>query len=790
MKKYIVFLTLFVPFFLHAQLVVKGKLIDLSGRPLEAASITLTKNENKISTALVIMGEFKLAFPEPGTYRVSATLTGYVPLSITLELPKDSIILTMSPDNKQLQDVVVSFHKPLVERKIDRLVFNVENSIVASGGSVWEALAKTPGIQIGGDNGLTANRKKVQVYLDGRALKLSGDDLSAYLQGMPSDLIAQVEVFSNPPAKFEAEGASVINIITKKSKKQGFNVTLNSGFIQGMYSSYNGNGNFNFRKDKLNIYGNYGLTKRHNFQDNDNNIDFGGSFWSSPNRNVSQSTNHSYRLGADYQLTNNQILGILITGSNRLGEGRANSITSVTARDMSPDSTLVTDNSSMSNGDQYAYNFNYNLKLDSGETNLNVDFDYTPYKSRIDGSTDNISFLPNGKQTINQFHIYTPSLQKIDIFSGKADIAYRLFSKWEASSGLKYSGTQSYSDFDYFNRKGTSLEAVAANSNHFIYREKTSAAYTSVSGSLGKWTLQAGLRGEYTRASGYSLTLDSLNTRSYFKLFPTLFVQYADNDDNQFQLNYAYRIERPEYNRLNPAKHFSSPNNIYVGNPALQPSFTHSVELNYTFKQKYGLTGYYTNTRDVFSNINIQDNANNIYYGTHANLGLSVSTGIRLNASIRAANWWDMDFVAEGYRQQEKSAYLSGSYNYHIYSYSTSLKQSFTIDKKAAIKAEISGSLTGPGIQGIYRINHNSQVDAGLKTNILKGKGTFKIAANDIFNNNYYFIRIDYLDQHSSSLHHVESRNLSFSLSYRFGKDVAASRKRSTASEEEKKRAQ
>jgi hypothetical protein len=256
------------------------------------------------------------------------------------------------------------------------------------------------------------------------------------------------------------------------------------------------------------------------------------------------------------------------------------------------------------------------------------------------------------------------------------------------------------------------------------------------------------------------------------------------------QFNYAYRIERPEYNRLNPAKRFSSPYNVYVGNPALQPAFVQNLELSYTYKQQYNVTAYYSATHDVFTNINIQDNATKIYYGTQANLGLSVNTGLRLSASFRPANWWDLNVLGEAYYQQEKSAYLSSSFDFRLYTYDATLKQSFTIDNKASLKAEISATYNGPGIQGIYRADHNSEIDAGIKTNVLKGMGTLRLAVNDIFNTNNNYIRINYLDQHSGFFHHPESRTVGLSFSYRFGKNVAASRSRSTASEEERKRAQ
>ena len=790
MKNIILFLILLIPSFVQAQSRLTGQVKDNAGHPLDAATITMQRDGKEIASSIADLGKFTLNYNEAGTYVILANLVGYEPSKLTVKLPGDSVVLLMKADSKSLQEVTVTFKRPIIERKVDRITFNVENSILASGGSAWEALAKAPGLHVNGSNELTANRKGVQVYMDGKPLSLSGDELAAYLQGLPSDLVSQIEVFANPPARFEAEGASVVNIITKKAKHQGFNATLNTGLTQGVYTGYTASTTFNYRKDKLNIYGSYGFNHRHTFQDHDVSVDFGDSFWNSPNRSISQSDSHNYRIGADYQLTPNQVFGLLVTGSNRRGNSGGQTLTQVTNRQMALDSTLKTDNYALSSNNQYAYNLNYNLKLDSGKRSLNIDVDYSPYQSGSTAYAGNQSFLPDGQQTPSRFHIYTPSEQHIDIYSGKADYTYRLFGKWDLSSGIKYSRTQSRNDFDYYDREGSSNTAVPENSNHFIYTERTAAAYTSISGALGKWTFQGGLRGEYTRTRGNSITLNSVNSRKYFKLFPTAFIQYKMDDDNEFRLNYAYRIERPEYNRLNPAKRFSSPYNVYVGNPALQPAFVHNTEFSYTYKKDYSFSAYYNVREDLITNINVQDNETKIYYGTHANLGSSISTGINVSAAFHPHSWWDINVIAEGYRQQEKSAFLTSSYNFHLISYYASLKQSFTIDSKMALKAEVNATLNGPGIQGIYRVDHSSVVDAGIKTNVLHGLGTLRLAVNDIFNTNNNHIRIDYLDQKSSFFHRVESRNVGLSFSYRFGKNVAAYRSRSTASEEERKRAQ
>jgi outer membrane receptor protein involved in Fe transport len=790
MKKLIILMLLLTPLFSIAQTSIKGKVIDVQGYPLDAVTITLTQQGKNISTALTEHGHFTVTGVSPGNYILAASLIGYQSLSRGLVLPKDTLILVLRPEAEQLMEVVVTASKPVIQRKIDRITFNVENSIIASGGTAWDALSKAPGVQINSSNAVSANRKNVQVYLDGKPLNLSGDDLAGYLQGMPSNTVSQIEVFSNPPARFEAAGASVINIITKKTSNEGFNATLNSALTQGLYSSHSSSATFNYRKDKINVYGNYGYGRRHRYLDREYYVDYGSSYWESSNRIVSNYGSHNYRLGVDYQLTPNQVLGFLVTGNNRDGGSEGNTPTKIISNNKTVlDSTLQTVANSQTRTNQYAFNLNYNLKLDSGKHILNIDVDYSPYRNQDNPYVDNQAFLPDGTMTPNQYQIYTPTLQNIDIYSAKADYNYTIGKIWQVTSGLKYTRIQSINNFDFYNNLDE-LILVPANGNDFDYTENIAAIYTSASGSIGQLNLQGGLRLEQTQTKGYSQTLNTTNKRSYLKLFPTLFLQYKLDDNNELQLNYGHRIERPDFGLLNPARRYTSPYNYYTGNPALQPAYIQNVELGYTYKKQYNVTAYYTEIHDVITNVNQQDNNSKMYYGTQANLGLAAMTGVRFSAPIHVADWWEANAIFDTYVQHEKSEYLDRAYNYHKWSYAATLNQSFTIKKNAGLKGEILAVFNGPNIQNVYQGKHNSEVDAALKTNVLGGAGTIRLGVNDIFNTNSYDISIRYYEQNSGFFHHNESRNFTLGFAYRLGSNVAAQRSRSTASEEERKRAQ
>jgi outer membrane receptor protein involved in Fe transport len=795
MKKSLITLVLLLPIAVYAQQQSKGTVKDVNGQPLDAVTITLNQLTHNIAYALADSGRFTLNYKTGGNYTLTATLVGYKTVVREIQLPQDSLIISMQPDSKQLGVVVISAAKPIIERSIDRVTFNVENSIVASGGTAWEALGKAPGVMASANGTLSANKKSVHIYMDGKPLNLSGDDLVNYLQGLPSDLVSKIEVFANPPANFDAEGGAVINIVTKKAKGQGFNMTLNGGYTQGIYSNYTASTSFNYRKDKLNIYGSYGYSDRQTGRNQDDYVTYATpgntSYWNSPGYDVFHSKSNNYRLGADYQLTGNQVLGVLITGFNSNIDITTKTPTTVTNNNKTTlDSTLLTNGQTNTHSNKIDYNLNYNIKLDTSGESFNVDVDYSPFRATPHQYVSNFTYLPDGSLASSPYQVYTPTLQNINIYSGKIDYNYKLGKIWTLSSGLKYSSIQSKNNFDFYNIAGPQPELITANSDHFDYTENTAAAYTSITGSFGRWTFEGGLRGEFTHTRGFSETLDSLNKKQYFKLFPTLYTVYKLDDENQLQATYSYRVDRPGYALLNPAKHYATPYSYIQGNPDLQPAFIQDIEFGYTFKQEYNITAYYTATHGRFSNITVQDNAHDLFYDTFQNLGLSSNIGLNISAPVHLADWWEMTNLVSAYVEHEASQYLQGSYNYHKFSYDGSTTQSFTINKKMGLKAEITARYSAPEIQGIFKQEQNSEVDAGIKATVLHGQGTIKLAANDLFYGNTYHLKVNYLNQNNGFIQTNDSRNGTLSFSYRFGNNVKAARKRATADEEESKRAQ
>lgn len=793
MKTILYSILFLLPFQLLAQQKLSGSITDEHGKVLDAATVTLSQNEQVISSQLADFGKFTLSNLNQGTYQLSVSLIGYQPLKLTFIWPKDSLSLVLQSDSKQLNEVVVTFKKPTIERKPDRVVFNVENSIMASGGTAWDALGKSPGVQTSNEGAIKANNKGAVVYMDGKPIRLSGDDLTAYLQSIPSDQLSKIEVMPNPSSKYEAQGGAVINIVSKKIKADGFNASLSGAYTRGQLNRYTGSGMFNYRKDKLNVFGTYGYSDRDIRRDlavfNIFETPTSYAYWDMKRISLVGNKVNNYTAGADYNLTEKQVLGVLVTGNNAKSNGETNGRTNIFNNySKVADSTLQTRSLNQGSINQYSFNVNYKVQLDANGRGLNVDLDYVPYRKNNTQDLYNLSYLPDGSLSSAPYQISSPAAQQIDIWSGKIDYNYQLGKIWTLESGLKYTSILSENRFDFFNTASGVPELDLSRSDQFHYTENTAAAYTSIDGTIGKWSFKGGLRAEYTKTKGTSISLDSINTNNYLRIFPTVYISYKAAENNEFGLTYAKRIERPDYRQLNPAKSYSSPYNYQNGNPFLRPAIFNNYQLSYTLNKVYTLALGYLQIDDLSSNVTVQDNQNQRFYDTQLNIGRIKQYGIDLSSVHHPASWWEINTTASGYYTTQKSDQPGNTYNYQQFSYHLRTDQAFTLHAASGWKAELSAWYNSREQQGSLDLARTHDLSAGLSKPVFKKQGTIKFSAADILYGNPYRIRINNEGNNTGIYQKNDTRTFTVSFTYKLGKSVTASRKRTTASEEERKR--
>lgn len=318
----------------HAQNTLAGKVngsVYSAQKAVESASISLLRAKDSSVAKLSVSdknGVFEMENVRAGKYLVSVQALGYTryysnSFEISAEKPQYSLnTVELKQAAGNLTAVTVVSQKPLVEQKIDRTVVNVEASVTNTGSTALEVLEKSPGISVDKDGNISLKGKTgVQVFVDGRPTYLSGQDLANMLRNMQSAQMDQIEIMTNPPAKYDAAGNSgVINIKTKKNKQVGYNGSITAGYGQGVYGRTNASANMNYRTGKVNLFGNVSYAYRERFNDLFIQRKFMDaskvvkSHFSQENNLFSRDEPLNLKLGMDYFVSKKTTVGIVLNG--------------------------------------------------------------------------------------------------------------------------------------------------------------------------------------------------------------------------------------------------------------------------------------------------------------------------------------------------------------------------------------------------------------------------------------------------------------------------------------------
>lgn len=770
--------------------------LTLSGQvnsniPLDGATVSLYRTADSVSVQTVITdakGAFSLAHLKPGTYRVVVTMIGHsvykgdsFQLNANIVLP----VIRLYQTELALQEVRINSQKALIEKKIDRTVINVDAMISSAGSTVYEVLEKSPGIRIDQSGGVSLKGKGAVIFIDDKPANLSGADLESYLKSLPSSTVDQIELMTNPPAKYDAAGnGGIVNIRTKKSKLTGFNGGVNLSYVQGKYARTNNSFNFNYRYNKVNLFGNVGYAVINNYSDLDINRHFeniNGEVVSNFLQNsFFRTTGQSYtsKAGMDYYLSEKTTFGIGLTGLYRPSKQKMFVKSIFTNAQNLTDSTVLADNREQNEFKNIGVNLNYRHLYDKKGRELTADIDYVNYKTQNDQSFDNNSYPKNGLPANN--YLLTGSLPAgINIYSAKIDYSHPLKSGVKLETGLKTSYTQTDNIADYFYTVSQLTKPDYNKTNHFLYKEHINAAYVNANKDFNKLTVQAGLRLENTVSNGHQLgnaqKTDSTFKRNYTGLFPTLFLQYKLDTagTNLLSMNYGRRIERPYYQDLNP---FLSPIDkftYYTGNPFLKPSYTNSIELSHTYKGKFTTSLSYGKSLDqVNETIEI---VNGIYYSRPGNIGIATVKSLSFDGSFDLASWFNFHFYGELTNIHTVSAFYTGQLDTKgTFVYLKPILQ-FKAGKDWTIQLDGYYQSKVTNVQFVAGERNRMNVAIAKK---LSASTTVKLVINDVFHsfvnsgiiNNLTLTRADYHNV-------IDSRSGVLSLSYRFGKAISNLRK-------------
>ncbi|MFZ1452407.1 MAG: TonB-dependent receptor, partial [Ferruginibacter sp.] len=628
---------------------------------IDAASVSLLKAKDSALVKVAVTdkdGNFSFENLKEGDYLVLATSIGHTKTySSTIRITAASLaantgVLQLVPAEKAMKEVLVTSKKPLIERKLDRTIVNVDASITSAGSTALEVLEKSPGISVDKDGNISLKGKAgVIVYLDGRPSYLSGPDLANMLRNMTSSQLEQIEIMTNPPAKYDAAGnAGVINIKTKKNKMFGYNGSITSGYTQGRYARFNEAVSFNYRNKKVNFFSNFNYNRNHrgqelyivrNFRDAaTKNIK---SIFDQQTTMINQSHNYSAKAGIDYTVSKNTTIGFVLNGFYNPSLWQSSTKTSI----YDPNNILTDVTKAYTENEEkwknFSSNLNFRTKLDTAGQELTADLDFIQYKATSVQPLTSIYFDNAGNQ-LKAPEVLTGTLPtNIKIYSGKVDYTLPLKKDAKFEAGIKASFVKNDNNARYDSLKTGYSVLDSARSNHFIYDENINAAYVNYSRPLGKkWTAQLGLRVENTNSNGISkgYTFNTAQSkfeytetkfkRSYTQLFPTVYLQYTANETNQFVINYGRRIERPDYQDMNPFVHFLDRYTFEQGNPNLSAQFAHNIELSHTYKGFLTSTVNYTKTTDIIQMVLEQNDVTNETFIKKANIASSEQVGLAI----------------------------------------------------------------------------------------------------------------------------------------------------------------
>ncbi len=729
---------------------ITGKIIDEKGNPMESVTIYLRRSIDSSLVKVSISDKqglyqfLKVPFDE---YIFEATAVNHKKIFVpafdysALQPLKIVETFTMIFEAKNLEGVIVTVKKPLIEQKIDRVVLNVEAAITNMGATALEILEKSPGVSVNKDGKISVNGKPdVIVMIDGKPSYLSPTELASMLATMNANQMSQIEIISNPSAKFDAAGnAGIINIKTKKNTAQGLNGSVTLSYGQGVFPKTNNSMNLNYRTAKFNTFLNYGYNLNQGFMDFDiqrNFVDADGQIISTLNQLSSRknlSLNNNLKWGIDYFINSKTTLGIAFSGfvaPQRQEAFTESQMLNENGEIKSIEETVKEADNQWKNG---TFNVSWRTILDDSGKEMTVNADYLHYDFSGNQDLTGFSFDPS-HNLIAQNRLMNTVPLAIDIYSGSFDYVHPLKNGAKLEAGLKSSLVKTNNISVFYTYENNSWVLDQKRSDRFRYDENINAAYVNLNKKFGKFYLQAGLRVEYTHYNGlqseYTIKQDSSFSRNYTNLFPTALLSYTINPDHRLSVSIGRRIDRPVYQNLNPFVSFIDKYTYSTGNPYLQPQYSNTIQFSHTFRNLLTTTVNYSVIHDMINET--LSHIDSVIVRSVGNIGTRKNAGITVSTNIPLTKWYSANLFTNLYGN-----WYNGEINGDLFN-ASQLTVSFNLNNQFSFShgwnAELSGNYTSQSRdEGQSIVLPIGQVSAGISRQILKNKATLKMSIRDIF---------------------------------------------------------
>ncbi len=661
---------------------------------------------------------------------------------------------TQKDSLKEIEQVNILVKKKLLERKADRLIFNVDASIASQGMDAGETLANVPMLKVGENMGTISitGKSSVNVMINGKMLNLSGTALLNYLKSIRSENISKIEVITTPPSKYEAQGNSgLINIILKKNPNLGFSGNISTGLTQRTYFNGTTNGTFNYQTEKLS------LSLKTSYIDgakrsNERYIILGKS------QNYSESTRKDMwqdltpSINASYKINKNSEAGVeYIFGHEKSGMDIFN-----TTRNISSDLTeknLLTNTFHREKSPTHTLSAYYDLKLDSLGKKLSFAGNFYKNNNDTEVNFSTLTLPENTGQDVKTLSKITPQ-----IFSVQGDLELP-FKFGTIETGVKFNQFRNSADLKYLDFENNQYIIDNEKSSTFNYREENYAVYGSFAKNFGEhWETKAGIRYENT------IVKSSVNNFSYGQWFPSAYVSYKE-DKNVFSFSFSRRINRPSMSNLNPFRWYENPYSYSSGNPLLKPSYINNYELGYTYNNKLSASVYYLRLTNAFGQIGYLDGISQ--NGDYQNYYNNNFYGANVSYTDTFFKFWEATISANASYQNSEVFNISAETSKGT-SVSYSINNTFILNKSKTVSLFLNYDQSLP-YKNVNSYFHNfSNLNSGIKFSLMEKQLQINATVTNIFAQRF---RGDmYFSDNSQYFNNYwDGRSFRLSVNYTFG---------------------
>ncbi|MCC5919185.1 MAG: TonB-dependent receptor [Cyclobacteriaceae bacterium] len=782
----------FASSFTYAQVQISGKVVDrVTGDPIEftnAAFLSVQDSSVVGGSMTGLDGSFTVSL-SPGEYLLRVGFVGYETLMRKIEVgnsDKDLGRIGLKESSELLQEVQIEAAASMFKNDIDKKVFNVENTVVAEGGSAIDLLETLPSVQVD-ENGNISMRGTgdIQIFINGRPTNMMASDTESVLEQFPANTIESVELITNPSSRYEAQGSGgIINIILKKNKLQGFNGQVNGAV--GTRDKYNGGVNLNYRSGKMNAYTSYAFQSRRLWQESES---FRENFRPGSTPIIDQdfytewvNTSHNVRTGIQYDITKKQNVEVFFNGNiNSRDRDREYNF-----RNRGLNNDFISDQVRFLMEEQFGDNFEtgitYSYDIDSAGQKVYFNSTYSWGEQDRLEEFRQFDFFEGPRPNVfddaladNSFNQLYGRPSRNTLFLAQLDYEKPFSKNRKIEMGLKANlsfqdRTQTFSADEGGEVPGLPTDSI---NRDFAFQEDVYAAYVSFRDRVGdKFGYQIGLRAEQTFTTGFRDRELSDVVNNYFNLFPSVFTSYDLNDRDKFQANYSRRIRRPGTWALADFFNVQDPLNLRIGNPFLQPELTDSYEVSYVREGKMFFTGslFHRSTSNGLSRLARPFPGNpDAVIQEWENASSRNNTGLELINQYNPVNWFDATLTTSFfYSSVELQTGDGQNFNNTNFSYNINLMSNMRIPNWFGV--QIMGTYQGPIVLPQGEIRPIYGLNIGLKRDFLDKKLTLSVNVSDIFDTRRFRLQTEEPNAFAQVRNfNRETRIGTISLTYRFG---------------------